>query len=181
MFRTTSSQKFMSWIINFVLKLMKILLEMELSSPSLVSAPDGCSWDDNSGLEVFMRTIKNVEFLQDHPSLGFSMELTSETPSSSIRPMVKAFCAVKPNKHYYSKSIWLLFSRDKIPWKKSTQISVFQWLQKYCICQCTVLLFSVPYQALSYWGVSLLVLLISQFKDCLTHPVIKEITNLKEP
>lgn len=98
MFRTTSSQKFMSWIINFVLKLMKILLEMGLLSPSLVSPRDSCSWDDNSGLEVFMRNIKNTKFLQDHLSLGFSMELTSETPSS-IRPMVKAFCAVKANKH----------------------------------------------------------------------------------
>lgn len=44
MFRTTKLKKYiyMSWIVNFVLmKLMKILLEMYFSSPSLVSPPDG--------------------------------------------------------------------------------------------------------------------------------------------
>lgn len=60
----------MSWIINFVLmKLMKILSEMEPSSPSLVPPPDGCSWDDNSGLEVFKRTIKNGIFTGSFISL----------------------------------------------------------------------------------------------------------------
>ena len=55
----------MSWIINSVLmELMKILLEMELSSPSLVLPPDSFSWDDSSGLEVFEKTIKSREFLQ---------------------------------------------------------------------------------------------------------------------
>ena len=73
------------------MELMKILLEMELSSPSLVLPPDSFSWDDSSGLEVFEKTIKSREFLQDHPFLCFCTELTSEAPSSFIRPVVRAF------------------------------------------------------------------------------------------
>lgn len=74
----------MSWIINFVLmELMKILLEMEPSSPSLVF-PQTASLGHNSGLEVFKKAIKSRNFLQDHPSLCFCTELTSEAPSYSI-------------------------------------------------------------------------------------------------
>lgn len=144
----------MSWIINFVLmELMKILLEMELSSPSLVLPPDSFSWDDNSGLEVFKKTIKSREFLQDHPSLCFCTELTSEAPSSSIRPVVRAFCAAKPTRHYYSKSVWFLFSKENIFWKKSTSVSGFYWLQSHVFAACSAL-FIFPYKALSYLGAS---------------------------
>lgn len=93
--KPTLEKIFMSWIINFFLmKLMKILFKMELSSPILVSPSDRCSWDDNSGLAVFTSTMKNRDILQDHPSFNFSTELASETPSSSIRPLVGAFCAL---------------------------------------------------------------------------------------
>lgn len=135
------------------MELMKILLEMELSSPSLVLPPDSFSWDDNSGLEVFKKTIKSREFLQDHPSLCFCTELTSEAPSSSIRPVVRAFCAAKPTRHYYSKSVWFLFSKENIFWKKSTSVSGFYWLQSHAFAACSAL-FIFPYKALSYLGAS---------------------------
>lgn len=135
------------------MELMKILLEMELSSPSLVLPPDSFSWDDNSGLEVFKKTIKSREFLQDHPSLCFCTELTSEAPSSSIRPVVRAFCAAKPTRHYYSKSVWFLFSKENIFWKKSTSVSGFYWLQSHVFAACSAL-FIFPYKALSYLGAS---------------------------
>lgn len=167
----------MSWIINFVLmKLMKILLEMELSSPSLVPPSDSCSYDDNSGLEVFMRTIRNGIFIRiihrfasalSWPQklhlillgLWWGLSLLQSQPGTITANQFGSFLIKRTS-----------FGRNIPKWVASSGSQSITFASLQCCC------LSFPAKHCLIWMFLVLIFSTSYFKACKTQPVIKVTT-----